>query len=50
MAKRRNVGMIGPIGGVYDTDEIAAMLGVHRRTVQRLIIAGELGAIKGLQA
>jgi excisionase family DNA binding protein len=31
---------------VYSTEELASILGVHRRTVQRLILSGELGAIK----
>jgi excisionase family DNA binding protein len=39
-------GAISPIGGVYSTEELAAILGVHRRTIQRLILSGELGAIK----
>jgi excisionase family DNA binding protein len=37
---------VSPIGGMYSTDQIATMLGVHRHTVQRLIRSGELGAIK----
>jgi excisionase family DNA binding protein len=38
--------IVSPIGGVYSTDQIATILGVHRHTVQRLIRSGELGAIK----
>jgi excisionase family DNA binding protein len=38
--------VISPIGGIYSTDQVAQMLGVHRHTVQRLIRSGELGAIK----
>jgi excisionase family DNA binding protein len=46
MAKRTKTGVISPVSGVYDTDELAEILGVHRRTVQRLIVSGEMGAIK----
>jgi excisionase family DNA binding protein len=46
MDRHMKAGGISPVGGIYNTDEIAEMLGVHRRTVQRLIVSGELGAIK----
>ena len=46
MSKRTKTGVISPVGGIYDTDELAEILGVHRRTVQRLIVSGEMGAIK----
>lgn len=39
-------GTTSPIGGVYNTEQLATILGVHRRTIQRLILSGELGAIK----
>ena len=46
MAKRVKAGVLSPVGGIYNTEELAEILGVHRRTVQRLIISGDLGAIK----
>jgi excisionase family DNA binding protein len=46
MTKRQKAGVISPVGGIYDTEELAEILGVHRRTVQRLIVSGELGAIR----
>ena len=44
MSKRTKTGVISPVGGIYDTDELAEILGVHRRTVQRLIVSGEMGS------
>jgi excisionase family DNA binding protein len=37
---------VHPVGVIYTTEQTAEILGVHRRTVQRLIRGGELGAIK----
>jgi excisionase family DNA binding protein len=34
-----------PLGNMYSTDEVAKMLNVSRRTVQRMIQKGELIAI-----
>lgn len=37
--------LVSPLGQMYSTDEVAQILGVSRRTVQRMIRAGELAAI-----
>jgi excisionase family DNA binding protein len=37
--------VINPLGNMYTTDEVAQMLNVSRRTVQRMIQSGELIAI-----
>jgi excisionase family DNA binding protein len=34
-----------PLGNMYSTDEVAQMLNLSRRTVQRMVQLGEIGAI-----
>jgi excisionase family DNA binding protein len=36
---------ISPAGAIYTTDQIAAILQVHRRTIERLIARGALQAM-----
>jgi excisionase family DNA binding protein len=38
--------LVSPVGRVYTTAQVAALLQVHRRTVQRLIAQGALQALQ----
>jgi excisionase family DNA binding protein len=37
--------LTNPLGNMYSTDEVAEMLNLSRRTVQRMVQLGEIGAI-----
>jgi excisionase family DNA binding protein len=39
------VPLVNPVGQIYTTDQVAAILQVSRRTVERLIARGDLQAI-----
>jgi excisionase family DNA binding protein len=44
-AKARDSIIVSPVGQIYTTAQVASILQVHRRTVERLIMQGHLQAI-----